>query len=108
VSDIMGPVDWDFDELSDPVDRLVISLRAYVRAQYPEGDVATIGLNYLSAREPLWLTLADVLASKILTGRTPKVLSALRFEAMEKQEDHKPIAAAGEKIDPAMEDFYPR
>jgi hypothetical protein len=71
-----------------------------VRAQYPESETATIGLNYVSAREPLWLTLADVLVSKILTARTPKALSALRFKAMEKQEDLRPIAVAGRRIDP--------
>ena len=42
-----------------------------VRAQYPESNVTTIGLNFLTAREPIWFTLADVLASKILTGHTP-------------------------------------
>ena len=45
-----------------------------VRAQYPDSETATIGMNYLSADEPLWFTLADVLASKILTGNTPEVL----------------------------------
>jgi hypothetical protein len=58
-----------------------------VRAQYPESETATIGLNYLTANKPLWFTLADVLAAKILTGRTPRVLTALRFEPLGKQED---------------------
>jgi hypothetical protein len=79
-----------------------------VRAQYPESETMTIGLNYLSAHEPLWFTLADVLASKILTGRTPKVLRAIRFQAMGKQEGLKPIAVAGEMINPATDDFYQR
>jgi hypothetical protein len=50
-----------------------------VRARYPGGDTLNIGLNYLSADEPQWFTLADVLASKILTDRTPEVIKALRF-----------------------------
>ncbi len=79
-----------------------------VRAQYPESETITIGLNYLTAHEPLWFTLADVIASKILTGRTPMVLSALRFEPMEKQENLNPIAVAGKTIDPTTEDFYQR
>jgi hypothetical protein len=77
-----------------------------VRAQYPEGETATIGMNHLSSDKPLWFTLADVLASKILTGRTPKVLPALRFEPLEKQEDLRSVAVAGKRIDPATEDFY--
>ena len=52
-----------------------------VRAQYPGGDTLNIGLNYLSADEPQWFTLADVLASKILTGKTPEVVKALWFRA---------------------------
>ena len=79
-----------------------------VRAQYPDSETITIGLNYFSAREPLWFTLADVLASKILTGCTPKVLSAISFQAMERQQGLKPIAVAGETIDPETDDFYQR
>jgi hypothetical protein len=79
-----------------------------VRAQYPDSETITIGLNYLSAREPLWFTLADVLASKILSGRTPKVLSVIHFQAMGKQEGLKSIAVAQEMIDPATDDFYQR
>jgi transcriptional regulator with XRE-family HTH domain len=79
-----------------------------VRAQYPDSETITVGLNHLSAREPLWFTLADMLASKILTGRTPKVLCAIRFQAMGKQEGLKPLAVAGEMIDPATDDFYQR
>jgi hypothetical protein len=50
-----------------------------VRARYAGEQQATIGLNHLSSNQPLWLTLADCLASKILTGRSPKVVRALRF-----------------------------
>src|SRR5271167_138440 len=37
-----------------------------VRARYGSEPIATIGLNYLSAHQPLWFTLADCLASKLL------------------------------------------
>ncbi|MGD9658359.1 MAG: hypothetical protein AB7U61_12125, partial [Methylocystis sp.] len=82
-----------------------------VRAKYDPlvkgvTPTATIGLNYLSSNEPLWLTLADVLVSKILTGRTPKILRAIQFEPMEHQEGLRPIKVAGETIDPAKDDFY--
>jgi hypothetical protein len=79
-----------------------------VRAQYPDSETTTIGLNFLTTRESLWFTLADVLASKILTGRTPKVLGALGFEPMEKQGDLKSIIVAGKTITPATDDFYQR
>src|SRR3984885_11363732 len=77
-----------------------------IRAKYPGGDTLNIGLNYLSADEPQWFTLADVLASKILTGRTPEVVKALRFRPKGQQRGLKPIDIAGQIINPANADFY--
>jgi hypothetical protein len=79
-----------------------------VRAKYPGGDTFNIGLNYLSADEPQWFTLADVLASKVLTGRTPEVVRALRFKPKGTQKGLKPINIAGQTINPATDDFYQR
>jgi hypothetical protein len=61
-----------------------------VRARYPGGDTLNIGLNYLSSDEPQWFTLADVIASKVLTGKTPEVIKGLRF---------RPKAAEGPQAD---------
>jgi hypothetical protein len=79
-----------------------------VRAEYPGGDTLNIGLNYLSADEPQWFTLADALASKVLTGKTPDVLRAVRFEPRGQQIGLIPIEVAGKIIDPANDDFYQR
>ncbi len=79
-----------------------------VRAQYPGGDTLNIGLNYLSADEPQWFTLADVVASKILTGKTPEVIAALRFKPMGRQTGLKPVEVAGQWIHPGTDDFYQR
>jgi hypothetical protein len=49
-----------------------------VRAKY-SGESQTIGLNFLSSRDPLWYTLADVIAAKFLTGKTPEIIEAIRF-----------------------------
>ena len=44
-----------------------------VRAAYDEGSQSlSIGLNHLTSRQPLWYTLADVVTSKLLTGRVPE------------------------------------
>src|ERR1700735_5598400 len=43
-----------------------------IRAPYDDGS-RTIGLNYLSASFPMWFTLADCMASKLLSGKAPKV-----------------------------------
>src|SRR3984957_15496807 len=79
-----------------------------IRARYPDAETLNIGLNYLSADEPQWFTLADVLASKVLTGKTPEVIRALRFKPKGTQKGLKPIDIAGQTINPATDDFYQR
>ena len=79
-----------------------------VRAQYPNSETATIGLNYLTSEEPLWFTLADVLVSKILSDKTPDIVSAIRFMPGPTQDDIQSITVAGERIDPPRDDFYER
>jgi hypothetical protein len=77
-----------------------------VRAKYPDAETANIGLNELSGEDPFWFTLADVLAAKILTGRTPTILKAIRFEPKGTQAGLKPVVVAGDTIDPTTQDFY--
>jgi hypothetical protein len=82
-----------------------------VRAQYCEDSQATIGANYLKAGQPLWVTLADCIASKLLTGTTPKIVEALIFEPGKLQSDLHPVAIAGNRdylVDPTTDDFYKR
>ena len=47
-----------------------------VRAAY-DGRTWGIGVNPLTSSEPLWFTIADCVASTLLTGRPPTVLRAL-------------------------------
>ena len=43
-----------------------------VRAEYSEDGVTkNIGVNYLTSSEPIWLSGPDVIASKLLSGKTP-------------------------------------
>jgi transcriptional regulator with XRE-family HTH domain len=82
-----------------------------VRARYEDGDQHTIGLNHLSSEQSIWFTLADCVASKFLTGRTPVVLEALRFELVGTQADLAPIDIAGNpdyRVDPHTDDLYRR
>ena len=82
-----------------------------VRAPYMGEQQATIGVNYLHSGEPLWFTIADCIASKILTGKTPRVLKAVSFEPGAQQEGLTPIRIAGDSdydVDPATDDFYRR
>jgi len=81
------------------------------RAKYEDSPQATIGLNHLSSEFPLWFTLADCIAAKLLTGKIPKVLKAISFEPGGFQQGLKPIVIAGNceyRIDPRRDDFYRR
>jgi hypothetical protein len=80
-----------------------------VRAKYCDERQATIGLNYLTGRKPLWFTLADCIAAKLLTGKCVKVRRAISFEPLGPQDDLKPIAIMGNasySVDPRCDDFY--
>jgi hypothetical protein len=51
-----------------------------VRTVYSEnGKTQNIGLNYLSSEKPIWYAGPDLIASKILTGKTPRILKALEI-----------------------------
>lgn len=79
-----------------------------VRTAY-SGNTRTIGLNYLTAEFPVWYTLADCIASTILTGKPPHVVQAIRFSPREPQSGLTSILLAGQRgfeIDPIASDFY--
>jgi DNA polymerase elongation subunit (family B) len=82
-----------------------------VRAAYLSEAERTIGINYVSSDNPLWFTLADCVASKLLTGNTPQVLRAIRFAPGRVQPGLEPINIAGNSafhIDPTSDDFFRR
>ncbi|MBL0924296.1 MAG: hypothetical protein IBJ12_07500 [Sphingomonadaceae bacterium] len=83
-----------------------------VRAAYVEGEQSTIGLNFLtSGGTPLWFTLADCIASKLLTGQAPAVLEAVVFMPGEMQAGLRSVNVGGKadyRVDPATDDLYKR
>ncbi len=82
-----------------------------VRAAYENDAMATIGANYISSDKPLWFTLADCIASKLLTGKAPKILEAIAFEPGPMQTGLRPINVSGNSqywVDPAQTDFFRR
>jgi hypothetical protein len=80
-----------------------------VRAPYGESGSYRLGVNYASSDGPHWFTLADCIASKLLTGRPPEVVDAIRFTPRAMQDGLKPINIMGKDdyfIDPSKHDFY--
>ncbi len=80
-----------------------------VRATYRGTDELSIGVNPLHSEQPMWFTLPDLIASRLLSGRTPTVLRAVRFDAVGRQDGLSPVALHGDvTVDPASEDFFRR
>lgn len=83
-----------------------------VRANYEENRAGlSIASNYLTCTQPLWYTLADVLAAKLLGGTTPTIHKAVRFAPGEVQQGLEPIEILGNpdyRIDPNADDYYRR
>ena len=66
-----------------------------------------IGVNPLTTGRPLWFAIPDVIASTLLTGRPPKVLSAVRLAPKGQIDDLRPVQLRGEiEVDPAARDFF--
>ena len=75
-----------------------------VRAAY-DGKTWGIGVNPLTSDEPLWYSLADCVASKILTGKAPKVLQAFRLRPVGGPTRLRPVKLRGTvEIDPTLKD----
>jgi len=81
-----------------------------VRAKY-DGKINTIGLNYLSCEKPLWFTLADAIAAKLLTGKTPEIIEAISFYPGKPQSGLKTKCLFGNssfEINPIKDDAFKR
>lgn len=78
-----------------------------VRATYCEGEWS-IGVNYFADHHDThWYAVGDVIASKILTGKTPTILRALTFQPEGEADGLKCVALRGEvEVDPSVDDFF--
>lgn len=82
-----------------------------VRAKYGGDAQYTIGTNYVTSPTPLWYTLADCLASKMLTGHAPKIVQAITFEPKGLQDGLRSVCVAGNSdyaVNPTEGDFFKR
>lgn len=77
------------------------------RAPYRGGPQRQIGVNPLSLDESLWYTVADAVASKLRTGRAPRVIRALRFVGRGVSPNLCPVSLRGAvTVNPRTEDFF--
>ena len=78
-----------------------------VRARYGAGPNWQIGVNPLTSEAPMWFTIADLVASKLLTGKAPQILRAIRFVGHGRLPDLRPIELLRTtRADPRNRDFF--
>ncbi|MHB8546479.1 MAG: hypothetical protein ACYDAJ_06905 [Nitrosotalea sp.] len=77
-----------------------------LRARYGSKNVWNIGISHVTSKTPLWHSIADVLASKLYTGKTPKILKVFRFVPVGVQRGLKTIDIHGIKINPYKQDLF--
>ena len=77
-----------------------------IRAKYGQKHVWNIGISHVTSKVPLWYSLADVITSKLYTGKTPKILKAYRFVPKGIQKNLKKINIHGIEIDPYKDDLF--
>ncbi len=66
-----------------------------------------IGVNPLdTSGQPVWFTLADAIASKLITGRAPKVLRAISFQPSGGKQGLVPLKLRGEIAYDPQDDLY--
>jgi hypothetical protein len=79
-----------------------------VRTMY-NGKTVNIGNNYLTSSKPIWIAGPDLIAITIQTGKTPKVLKAIRIVPHGQQRDMNSVDLRGMvKIDPYKDDLFKR
>lgn len=82
-----------------------------IRTRYGEQSAATnIGLNYAYSHLGVWYCLADVLASKLLTGKTPQFIDAFKLtpEGRIKTKQWKLFGDERFSIDLTKDDLFAR
>jgi hypothetical protein len=83
-----------------------------VRADYDGSGSFRLAVNVTTSDKPLWFTLADCIASKLLNGdKAPEIVRAIRFTPRAAQQGLKPIKIMGKEeylVDPYSHDFYAR
>jgi hypothetical protein len=76
------------------------------RARYTLGGSYGTGVNPLTSEEPVWFTLLDVVAARLL-GKAPRLVRVLRFRPVGTASGLRPFRIHGSRtIDPAREDVF--
>jgi hypothetical protein len=77
-----------------------------VRTKYNDAEESlNVGINHITSQKPMWYSLPDVVASKILSSKTPRILRAIRFVPKGRQKLNK-VNTLGIEIDPNKDNIF--
>jgi len=78
-----------------------------VRSNYSK-NILNVGLNHLKSNDStaLWYTLPDLIASKLLTGKTPKIIEAITFFPQDVQSGLRDVEILPDVILKKGEDLF--
>lgn len=78
-----------------------------IRTNYSDGNASQIGVNYLTCNQTMCYTFADVIVSKLLTGKCPKIIKAYTVKVGNPQNDLKSVKLKGEiPVNPVDCNFF--
>jgi len=101
---VLNPAEWEkfaFFALVKPSGDILP-----VRAQYNEDGSTNIGLNPLTSKEPIWYAGPDLVASRLLSRRTPRIIKAFRIAPREIQPGLRSVKVGTREINPETDDFF--
>lgn len=79
-----------------------------MRAKFGKGEDSepTLGWDFLTSKQPIWVTGPDVIAAKLITGKSLKILKAIQVTPHWVQLGLKPVKLYGQlKLDPLRDDL---
>ena len=71
-----------------------------------KGDVPRVGIGPLTSSRPMWFSLPDLVAEKVLTGRVPKLLRAWRLEGEGRLPLRSVLVSGRVPFDPGSADWW--
>ena len=78
-----------------------------IRTEYhSDGGGNNVGVNVATSQKAIWYALPDLIASKVFTGKAPKIISALRVVPEGEQAGLQSTSLGGTQFDPRTGDFY--
>jgi hypothetical protein len=78
-----------------------------VRTKFkPKDNTKNIALGNIESSPKFWYAISDIIASKILTGKSPKILKAYKYTPKGLQKNLKKINLLGIEIDPNKDNIF--